>query len=289
MHTLSSDPIHCDPERNHSPAPLGTIAEVEAYCLAQPQVGVEVVHHFGPGIYIRECRIKAGVFVTGHIHRFAHLNQMLAGRILMSENGSEFHEVKAPHRYQSEPGQKMGQALEDVVWQNIYATTITDVEELERWLFKKSAAFLDCAAKVRDAQAALRKADQEDFFMVLDEFQISPYQARAESEREDDQVPMPAGYHVMIRPSAIEGSGVFLQVPANAGDPIAPARISGKRTPVGRYTNHSRTPNAKFVEIGGDAILVATARIEPYSRETVPGDEITVDYRQVRALAGRLK
>ncbi len=265
------------------------MADIENACLTQPQVGCEVFHHFGPGVYIRECRIVAGVFVTSHIHRFAHLNQMLAGRILMSENGSQFHEVKAPHQYVSDPGQKMGQALEDVVWQNIYATSLTNVEELERWLFKKSPAFLDCAAKVKDAQAKLRDLDRQDFMMLLDEFGISPYQARAESERDDDQIPMPDGYHVVIRDSAIEGQGVFLQVGANAGDPIAPARIHGKRTPAGRFANHSRTPTAKFVEVAGDAILVAMARIEPYCNELVPGNEVTVDYRQVRALAGRLK
>lgn len=272
-----------------SSSELVTVADVEAFCLTQPQVGVQVVHHFGPGVYIRECRIVAGVFVTGHIHRFSHLNQMLAGRILMSENGSAFHEVSAPHRYVSEPGQKMGQALEDVVWQNIYATAITDVEELERWLFKKSAAFLDCAAKVRDSQAELREVDHQDFFMVLDEFSISPYQARAESEREEDQIPMPEGYHVVIRQSAIEGQGVFVQAKAWPGEILAPARIAGKRTPAGRYANHSRRPNAKFVECGGDAILVATEYIEPYCNELVPGDEVTVDYRQALSLAGRLK
>lgn len=281
--------LSSDIQQVEANSPATTIADVETYCLTQPQVAVETIHIFMPGVYIREVRIPKGAFVTGHIHRFGHGNEMLEGRIVMSENGSKFHEVVAPYRYESPPGQKMGQAIEPVIWRNYYGTNITDVEELERWLFKKSPAFLDCAAKVRDAQAALRKVDQEDFHMVLDEFGISPYQARAESEREDDQIPMPAGYHVMIRPSAIEGRGVFLQVAAKPGEPIAPARIAGKRTPAGRYANHSRTPNAKFVEMAGDAILVATAHIEPYSRETVPGDEVTVDYRQALSLAGRLK
>lgn len=274
-----------------SSSELVTIADVEAFCLTQPQVGVQVVHHFGPGVYIRECRIVAGVFVTGHIHRFSHINQMLAGRILMSENGSEFHEVSAPHRYVSEPGQKMGQALEDVVWQNIYATAITDVEELERWLFKKSAAFLDLAGRVQASGEAARQADREDFHALLDEWGITPYQARVASEDVGDQMLMPpdAGANAIVRRSAIEGRGVFVQVPANPGDILAPARIAGKRTFAGRFANHSRTPNAQFVERNGDAYLVATAPIAPFCSETVPGDEVTVDYRQAVSLAGRLK
>lgn len=270
-------------------AKVPRVDDIEKLCLTQTQVGCEVTHHFGPGIYIRECTIRRGVFVTGKLHRFAHTNNMIQGRIMMSENGSAFHQVAAPYKYNSPAGQKMGEALEDVVWQNIYATAITDIEELERWLFKPSPAFLNAAEAVARAQIELRKVDQEDFFMVLDECGISPYQARAESERIDDQIPMPPGYSTMIRRSAIEGQGVFLQLPANPGDPIAPGRIQGKRTPVGRFVNHSRTPNAKYIEIAGDAILVATAHINPYCNELVPGDEVTVDYRQALSLAGRLK
>lgn len=268
---------------------LSPIDQIEAFCLTQPQVGCVVTHWFGPGIYIRTVTIPAGVFVTSKVHKLPHTNQMLAGRIMMSENGSRFHEVAAPHRYESGPGQKMGEAITEVVWQNIFATSITDVELLEKQLFETSPAFDECANKVHELAVNSRRADTQDFFMVLDECGISPYQASAESERTNDLIPMPAGYHTMIRRSAIEGQGVFSQIPVRPGEAIGPARVAGKRTPLGRFANHSRKPNAKFVEVGGDAVLMATAHINPYCNELVPGDEVTVDYRQALSLSGRLK
>jgi hypothetical protein len=184
----------------------------------------------------------------------------------------------------------MGLALKDVVWQNIFSTSETDVEKLEDTIFGKSLAFLDLAGRVRETESMSREADREDFHSILDEYGLTPYQARVLSENTSDQIPMPpaSGANIVVRQSAIEGRGLFAQVRANPGDTLAPARILGKRTPAGRFANHSRHPNAQFVERNGDAYLVATRPIAPFCSETVPGEEITVDYRQVLSLAGRL-
>lgn len=267
-----------------------TAAEAEAICLTQPQVGCQVIHRFGPGVYIRECLIPAGAFVIGHHHRFAHVNIHLAGAISMRDGDGEIYVSRAPRFYIGQPGRKTGLALEDVVWQNIFATAVIDVEALERQLFDKSQPFLDLAARVQAESEAARQADREDFFAVLDEYGFTPYQARALSENAADQIPMPVEEwsSVVIRKSAIEGRGVFVQVPAQAGDILGPARIGSKRTPAGRYANHSLTPNAVFVAQGRDVYLMATEEIAPFCSETVPGDEVTVDYRQALGLAGRL-
>ena len=66
---------------------------------------------------------------------------------------------------------------------------------------------------------------------------------------------------------------------------IAPARIDGKRTPAGRFTNHSKTPNAEMVLSGnGDIFLFAKQSISGCKGGNV-GAEITVDYRQAMALS----
>lgn len=273
-----------------SSSELMTVDAGEALCLGRPQVGCQVVHRFGPGIYIRECLIPSGVFVIGHRHKYPHVNIMLAGSINMRHEDEPVpYVVTAPHFYVGKPGRKLGEAIADVVWQNIFATEETDVEKLEARLFDKSPAFLDLAGKVHARSAATREDDRNDFHMVLDECNISPYQARAESEREGDQIPMPEGWPVVIRKSAIDGLGVFLTSSIQSGQIIGPARLSGKRAPAGRFANHSRNPNAKFVETCGDAYLVALSDIAPFCSETVPGDEVTVDYRQALSLAGRLK
>ena len=59
-----------------------------------------------------------------------------------------------------------------------------------------------------------------------------------------------------------------------AGDIIMPARCRAYRTQAGRFTNHSKHPNAEMVKSGEDITLVALIAINR-------GDEITIDYRCV--------
>lgn len=273
-----------------SSSEIMTIDAAEALLLAEPQVGCAVTHHFGPGVYLRQVTVPAGAFAISHRHKSSHTNLMLAGIISMSENGGPIHVVRAPYLYVSPPGRKMGWAITEVVWLNIFATDETDVEKLEAKYFDKSPAFLNLAAQVRAQREAKYAADREDFQVFLDEFGITPYQARVASEEAGDQIPMPhdAGANLVVRQSGIEGRGLFTQIPAVPGDILAPARLAGKRTFAGRYANHSCAPNAKFIEYGGNAFLVATESIAPFCSETVPGDEVVVDYRQVMSLVGRL-
>lgn len=258
--------------------------------MTEPQVGCEVTHHFGPGVYIRQVTVKAGVFAVSHRHRFPHTNLVLAGAIAMRQDDGPIYVVKAPHFYVAPPGRKMGLAIFDLVWVNVFATEETDVEKLEAHFFDKSPAFLDLAGKVHMEREAAHAADREDFHALLAEIGITPQQAREQSERTDDMLPPVLEWGIVIRPSAIEGKGVFTSVRVRPGEIIAPARIAGKRTHAGRYANHSKRPNAKFsVNEVGDALLVATETIAPYCSETVPGDEIVVDYRQALSLVGRLR
>lgn len=268
---------------------LMTVDAAEALVLNEPQVGCVVTHHFGPGVYIRQVTVPAGVFAISHHHRYPHTNLVLAGAIAMRQDDGPIHVVKAPHFYVAPPGRKMGLAFADLVWVNIFATEETDVATLESMFFDKSPAFFRQADVVRLAQEVIHEADREDFYLLLAERGITPQQARARSEVTDDLIAMPPGWCTVIRDSAIEGRGLFTQILLSEGETVAPARIAGKRTPAGRYANHSRNPNAMFVEQDGDAYLVATRRIAPFCSETVPGDEIVVDYRQALSLVGRLR
>ena len=95
-------------------------------------------------------------------------------------------------------------------------------------------------------------------------------------ENPSDQIPMPEAFsHVRVAESSIDGKGLFVSRAVKAGECIAPMRLSGMRTPAGRYTNHSTTPNAKAVLLpSGDMELVAL-------RDLVGGEEVTLEYRQV--------
>lgn len=93
-----------------------------------------IVHHFAPGVYAREMRVPAGTFLTGKIHRYAHLNIMSAGKVtIVNETGRKT--VEAPYAFTSEAGTKRAFYMHEfTVWTTIHPTTETDLEKLEREL-----------------------------------------------------------------------------------------------------------------------------------------------------------
>jgi hypothetical protein len=114
---------------------------LESAMLTQPQTECPVTHHFGPGVYIREVRIPAGLLVVGHSHRDENLNIMLAGKMALLVDG-QISIVEAPFMKVALPGRKVGYAIEETVWQNVYATDETDIAKLEEMYVDKSAAWL---------------------------------------------------------------------------------------------------------------------------------------------------
>lgn len=264
---------------------LDEIEQMEAEMLQMPQAECPVVHHFGPGIYMREVKLKAGTLAIGHAQKHEHLNVILTGAVSMVDNG-QVKVVKAPLIYVGKPGRKVGYVLEDTVWLNIYATDETDIEKLEKMFLDKSETFqLHQQAKL-GIDYDLRAADREDFKRLVVDAGFTEEVVREQSENEEDQIPMPDGYpNVTVRNSAIEGKGIFLSFPATAGSIIGPARVDGNRTPLGRYTNHSMTPNAKFVKNGNDIWMVALKDIDGCVGGD-QGEEVTVNYRQALALSG---
>lgn len=267
------------------PLTPAVVDRIETAMLALPQADCPVLHHFGPGIYVREVNLPAGITAIGHAQRFPHLNIMLKGRVLMYRDDGSTVELAAPLLFVGPPGRKIGYVLEDVVWLNVYATSETDIETLERTYLDKSPAWQEDrgrrAARERDAH----EADRADFLAMATEVGVAPENIRAQSERTEDLADMPQGsWPVMVADSPIEGRGMFATAPIAAGMVICPGRVSGKRTPAGRYTNHSATPNARAVlRPNGDVDLVA-ARDIAGCRGGQPGDEITLDYRQVLRL-----
>jgi SET domain len=264
------------------------LEQFESHMLDLPQVECPVVHHFGPGVYIREVTLPAGTFAVGHAQRYAHLNIMLSGSVAVLGDGGEVKALKAPMIFTGQPGRKVGVVLETCVWQNVYPNPDEerDVDVLEaKWLDKSGTWQAREAAK----QLSLiddHEADRADFLKVVHLAGFDAQTVRAQSENLSDQIPMPDGFaRVAIRPSPIEGQGVFLSYPAEAGELIGPARLNGMRTPLGRFANHSRTPNAMFVKQGDDIYLHALRRISGCVGGS-QGEEVTIDYRRALALSG---
>ena len=277
-------------EITHSLVSPENIGKVEVAMLEEPQAECSVTHYFGPGVYIREVRIPAGVFSIGHYQNKEHLNFMVKGKVQMLLDDGTVMELVAPVIYTAKPGRKIGYITEDMVWQNIYPTEETDVEKLEATYLTKSAFWAKSNEAKRKLEYLCRQSDRDDYEAMLKDLGVSHEIVKAESEKEDDQIPMPQGnFNITIANSQIHGKGVFATSPFVAEAFIAPARINDKRTPVGRYTNHSPHPNAKMVLLdNNDIAIVATKNINGcYGGES--GEEITVDYRQVVKLTQRAK
>lgn len=96
-----------------------------------PQVECKEAHYFAPGLYVKEVTMPAGAVIVGKPHKTEHLCVMLQGRMRIVNDNGEVIELVAPTTFVGKPGRKIAYILETVVFQNIFATTETDINKLE--------------------------------------------------------------------------------------------------------------------------------------------------------------
>lgn len=235
------------------------------------QIIPEVINHFAPGIYAREMRIPAGTILTGKIHKTEHLCILNGDIDIASQEGAG--RFTGYLTFLSKPGiKRIGYAHEDTVFTTIHAIEGTDIPTLEDELT------VETFEQYEQYRLITLRNDYDQF---VEELGMSQEAIKTLVEYEGDQIPMPEGYEKLKQqPSTIHGSGMFAVVDIEAGEFIAPARLNNKRTPAGRYTNHSPTPNACMQpdDVGG-LNLVAIRNISQ-------DEEVTVDYRQVKLVNG---
>lgn len=258
---------------------------LEAEFLQREQVPCSVTHHFGPHIYIREVFIPANTLSIGHHQTTEHLNVMVKGRVIMINADGSKTEIVAPTTFVAPPGRKIGYIIEDMVWQNIYATDETDIAKLEAMFIDKSVTWQDHQKNNQLLLSFDHSEDIADYYAAVEEFGFDHASVKEQVENVDDQIDMPYGnYKVMVSESKIEGKGVFATADIAENETIAPARVKGKRTPMGRYTNHAKNCNAIMVMLAnGDINLVAKKAISGCKGGNL-GEEITIDYRQALRL-----
>lgn len=95
-------------------------------------IDVPVLHHFAPGVYMRQMDAKAGTLVVSKMHRTEHMNILLKGSLTVAtENGIEL--MTAPCVLKSMPGTKrIGYFHEDSSWITVHPTDSTDLEVIEQ-------------------------------------------------------------------------------------------------------------------------------------------------------------
>lgn len=273
------------------PGPLSAerVERVEAQLLKLPQTDCPLTHRFAPGICIREVLMPAGSLIIGHAHRFADMNIMLTGRMTLLNDDGSTRELKAPQTFLGKPGRKIAYIHEDVIWQNVWATDLKDVEAIEKQFLDKSPSWRADAAQRLQLTRLEREGDRADYAAFMAEMGFSAEEVARIVENPEDQVPLPEGdWNVMVTDSPIQGKGLFATADFAAGAVICPARIGLHRTPGGRYTNHGAQPNARMERAPNGGINLVAVRAIKGCAGGQPGEEITVDYRQALQIAKQL-
>lgn len=229
----------------------------------EQQAETPVEHIFHPGIYMREMTIPAQTMFIGRAHRQGHWVQLLEGTVVMiTPAGKQL--IAAPAQVHTFPGCHMVVfTVEKIRCRTLHPNVLDteNVEALEDIIFEPIQPVLD------------RGKALWDYRQMFVEFGVDEEVLRLQFENNSDIIPFTVdeAHFIQVCPSTIHGQGLFALTEFKPGDLICQARISGHRTPAGRYTNHSFTPNAEFIG-QEDLALVATQSI-------APDEEITIDYR----------
>lgn len=116
------------------------VNELERHMREMPQIEIPVRHFFSLGLYAREISIPAGALITGEIHKYAQLNILSKGEMLLISD-DQVQRVASPLTICSPAGTKRAAlAISDCVWTTIHATEETDVEKIKAHFIAKDEA-----------------------------------------------------------------------------------------------------------------------------------------------------
>jgi len=98
-------------------------------------------HSFVDGIYVREIFMPAGTVCVGKIHRHAHPNFLMKGRVTVVTEEGGIEELQAPLSMISPAGtQRAVYVHEDCIWITVHSNpdNLRDLVEIEDFVIAKS-------------------------------------------------------------------------------------------------------------------------------------------------------
>lgn len=238
--------------------------------LQMPQADIVTTHTFLPGVYERKITIPPWTVLTGAAHKTDYRVRLEKGTIAVNRD-TEVVVLTAPCEFDAKAGeQRAGRVFEDeVVWVDIYPNPddCQDIPTLEDRLY----VVPECGLGDTRRQLAIESA-RADYQLFLEQLGVNQPTMDAIVTIENDLVDMPEGHDVELKASPVHGIGMFATRYFFAGEVICPGRLDGKRTPAGRYINHSQDANVMPYKFGDDLYVIAL-------KDVGVGNELFIDYR----------
>jgi hypothetical protein len=246
------------------------IQNLQNELLKMPQSDIVTEHTFYPGFYERKITIPAWTVLTGAEHKTGYTVRLEKGTIAVNI-GEKVQIMTAPMEFQAKAGaQRVGRVFEEeVVWVDVYENpdNCQNLKVIETRLY----VVPECGLGENRVQLQINNA-QKDYQLFLDQIGLNQAEIDKIVTNESDCIDMPKNVFVELRDSKIHGKGLFATKSFKKGEIVCPGRLNGKRTPGGRFINHSYDSNILPIKVGDD--IYATAIRDIYENE-----ELLVDYR----------
>lgn len=243
--------------------------------LQMPQADIVTTHTFLPGVYERKITVPPWTVLTGAAHKTDYRVRLEKGTIAVNV-GTEVKVLTAPCEFDAKAGeQRAGRVFEEeVVWVDVYDNP-DDCQELSV-IEDRLYVVPECGLGDTRRRLAIESA-QTDYQLFLEQLGVDQDTMDAIVTIESDLIDMPEGHDVELKESPVHGLGMFATRHFFAGEVICPGRLDGKRTPAGRYINHSQDANVMPYKFGDDLYVIAL-------KDVGVGNELFIDYRDAMSI-----
>jgi hypothetical protein len=248
------------------------IENLQNELLKMPPSDIVTEHAFYPGFYERKITIPAWTVLTGAEHKTGYTVRLEKGTIAVNvEDTIKF--LTAPLQFESKPGaQRVGRVYEEeVVWVDVYENpdNCQNLEILEERLF----VVPECGLQDNRIKKQIKEA-HDNYNLFCKELGLKQEEIDTIVSIKHDLMEMPKEYFTEKRPSKIHGQGLFATKSFKMWDVVCPCRLNEKRTPGGRFINHSQKNNLMPIKIGDDIYAIA-------SQDIYQNEELLLDYRSM--------
>ena len=205
--------------------------------LKRPQADVQYLHSFEPGKYIRTMIAPPNTVIVGAEHKTPYKVRLEKGTIAVNV-GDEIRILTAPLEMDVPAGAKRAGHVfdEELVWVDIYDNPddCQDIATIEERLY----VIPECGLMSNRIPKQLAEV-KNDYELFLTQIGLTQTEMNKIVSIEHDLMEMPKEYFTTIKPSKIQGDGLFATKSFRMWEVVCPCRLDGKRTPGGRFVNHS--------------------------------------------------